>query len=216
MNSTPLQGEKRAPGKPKEISGQKLLIGEGTDDAYFFRAFVKHLQLDDIQVLDYAGKSNLSEFIKSLPVLPGFGQLRSIGITRDADTDAAAAFQSIRDALERASLPVPLCLAKVAAGTPNVSVFILPNCKDPGMLEDLCIESIKSKPEWVCVDAFFDCVERQMKRRPKPSTMSKARTRVWLTTCDEPDKLIGQAAEAGYWEWTHPAFSSLESFVRGL
>lgn len=49
-------------GHPREMpavhSGRQLFV-EGRDEVLFFRALLRHLRIDDIQVRDYEGKDNL-------------------------------------------------------------------------------------------------------------------------------------------------------------
>ncbi len=42
--------------QPQTISQPKLLLGEGKDEVLFFSALLKHLQIKDIQVVQYGGK----------------------------------------------------------------------------------------------------------------------------------------------------------------
>ncbi|MFN8494753.1 MAG: DUF3226 domain-containing protein [Caldilineaceae bacterium] len=71
--------------RPTEITKPKLLLGEGNDEVEFFNALLAHLQLEDVQVVDYLGKHNVFVELATVLKLPGFSQLESIGITRDAD-----------------------------------------------------------------------------------------------------------------------------------
>lgn len=41
-------------------------------------------------------------------------------------------------------------------------------------------------------------------------------THVWLASEVEPEKRLGEAAEAGYWPWTSPAFDALRQFLLAL
>jgi hypothetical protein len=61
------------------LTKPRLLIGEGVDEVRFFNSFLKHLSVDDIQIEQYGGKSKLSSYLKSLPNIPGFAGVASIG-----------------------------------------------------------------------------------------------------------------------------------------
>lgn len=82
------------------IGCQKLLLVEGKDDAGFFGALLKQLQLEDIEIRSFDGTSNFSTYLKTLKATPGFSQVVSLGIVRDADKDHNSAFQSICSGLQ--------------------------------------------------------------------------------------------------------------------
>ncbi|HBL10647.1 MAG TPA: hypothetical protein DD379_04420 [Cyanobacteria bacterium UBA11162] len=80
---------------PQGIEQPKQLIVEGQDAVYFFRAFLKHLNITDIQIQNYGGIRDLRFFLKALSLTPDFATLvTSIGIVRDAETDKKGAFMS--------------------------------------------------------------------------------------------------------------------------
>lgn len=203
----------------------KLLLGEGIEEIYFFDALLAHLGINDVQVDQYDGKTNIGAGLKAINGRSGFiNQVVSLGVTRDADyaddpaDDTAAAqraFQSVSGALAYASLPVPVAPMVKAAGDPEVSVFILPDNQGPGMLEDLCIASTTA-PDLDCITEYFDCVELKTGRVRARRNVAKSRVHAWLATQAEPDKQLGQAALAGYWDWNNPAFDLIKQFVQQL
>ena len=95
------------PSSPRELAKPKLLIGEGREEELFFTAFLAHLNISDVQVEQYGGKQALPKYLRTLPRRPGYLQIVSLGITRDADNSAQSAFQSICTSLSNASLPLP-------------------------------------------------------------------------------------------------------------
>ena len=197
-----------------EIKRSKLLIVEGKEDELFFSAFCHHLRLNDIQVLSIGGKTNLPSNLKALKKATNFSQVTALGIIRDADEDANAAFQSVCSALQHAGLPIPTKPMTPAPGHPRVLVMILPDNQSPGALEDVCLKAIAGTPAMRCVDEFFCCLQRH--HLPPPKILSKAKVLAYLTSLPEPDKRLGESAEAGYWDWDHPAFSDLKDFLRSL
>jgi len=197
-----------------EIKHPKLLIVEGKEDELFFSAFCHHLGLNDIQVLSIGGKTNLLRNLTALKKATNFSQVTALGIIRDADEDANAALQSVCSALQHAELPTPTKPMTPAPGHPRVLVMILPDNQSPGALEDICLKAIAGTPAMRCVDEFFCCLQRH--RLPPPKNLSKAKVLAYLTSLPEPDKRLGESAQAGYWNWDHPAFSDLKDFLRSL
>jgi hypothetical protein len=202
---------------PVAITKPKLLLGEGKEEVRFFNALLTDkLHITDIQVVDYGGKTRLKDYLEALaqPPVPGFAGLVSLAVTRDADTDATGAFVSVCAALANASLSVPGAHGLFAGVNPRVGVWIFPDGRTLGMLEDLCMASVQTDLALPCVDEYFQCVLRRAARQP--NNMAKARLHVWLASQVEPDKRLGEAAEKGYWPWDASAFQSLIHFLQAL
>ena len=203
------------PPAPLVITKQKLLLGEGVDEVRFFNALLKHMGISDIQVEQHGGKNNLSPYLKTLATpAPGFSAVVSLAVTRDADADPTAAFQSVSYALQAAGLSAPAAHGLNAGANPKVHVFILPDGINPGMLEDLCLAAVAGDLAYPCVDDYFRCVLATATRQP--NNKAKAALHAWLASQAVPDKRIGEAAEANYWPWHDPAFLPLIQFLQAL
>ncbi|NES75522.1 MULTISPECIES: DUF3226 domain-containing protein [unclassified Okeania] len=189
----------------KTIKKSKLIIGEGKEDEMFFSKLIEYLEINDIQVDSYGGKDNLNNYLKTLHLIPGFSNLRSLGITRDADDSFDYASKSIEDSLIKYKLKEIENL--------KIEKFILPNNSSEGMLEDLCLESIDTD-EISCIESFFQCMEKSTGR--KSNKISKAKIYAWLSTQEHPDKRLGAAVQAGYINWDNEAFKELTNFIKNL
>jgi hypothetical protein len=203
------------PNAPQPIAQPKLLLGEGFDELRFFTALLLHLGIGDVQVQQFGGKNNLGAYLKLLAQVPtpGFQSVVSVGLTRDADADPATAFQSVCTALQNAGLSVPAGPNVATAGLPVVRTFILPDNSSPGLLEDLCLASVRANPAFACLESYFHCVQSAGRQQTEPS---KAQVHAWLASEVAPDKRLGEAAEAGYWPWNDPAFMPLIDFVKSI
>jgi hypothetical protein len=201
--------------KSLQLSQPKLLIGEGNEEVLFFRALLKHLQITDVQVEQYGGKQGLGTFLKQLYLITsGYQNLVSLGITRDADDSAKNAFESVCGFLKNNNLPLPKKPQEIVGDKPKISVLIIPDYQDSGMLEDICLEAVKTDSAIQCIDEFFKCVSSQVGRIP--GEMNKARLRVWLASQIKPDLRLGEAAQKGYFDWDSPAFEGLKQFLQNL
>jgi len=194
-----------------ELTKSNILIVEGREEEQFFGAFVKHLGLHSIQIMPIGGKEQLRRNLKALAQSPGFAQVASLGIVRDADADPSAAFQSVRDALRSVNLPAPDRPLIPTGRRPQVTVMIVPVGDTPGMLEDLCLGSVQSDPALPCVEQYFQCL--QQRGLPMPHNMPKARIQVFLASRPEAGKRPGEAAQAGYWPWNDTIFEPVERFL---
>ena len=193
------------------VTKKTLLIVEGKEDELFFSALANRLGITKLQVLAIGGKTQLRGNLKARP--PGFRSVASLGIIRDANSDPHGAFRSVCDALENAGLSVPPAVGEPAGSEPRVIVLILPDGQNPGMLEDVCLQSIQNHPVTPCIDQFFECVGGTAKAPREPS---KARVHAFLSSRETPDLRLGEAAEKGYWPFEDPAFHLIKEFLRKL
>lgn len=198
----------------KEINKPTQLLVEGKEEELFFGALVNHLKLSGIQIREYGGKDNLSRFLKAFAITPGFEQVTSLGVVRDADKDADGAFKSVCSSLKTAPLSVPSSCLSYAGTKPRVIVLILPGNSQPGALEDLCLGAVKDDPAMECVDIFMTCVEKKL---VAPSMeLSKAKVHVFLASRKRPDLRLGEAAQASYWPWDSQAFTQVMELLQSL
>ena len=190
-----------------EILHSRLLVVEGEDDAGFFRAFVKHLNFTDVQVLPIGGKTKTRKNLKALILSPGFSDVLKLVVVRDADDNPKGAFQSVQDSLRASGLPVPLRPFELSGGKPQVMVMILPEKGTPGALEDLCLRSLEKDAILYCVQQHFNCLKAQSV--PLPKNIPKAMVQVFLGSKEESGMTLGVAAQAGYWPMDSDAFAEI-------
>ena len=199
------------PALANELTRPRLLIGEGSDEVFFFKALLKNLAIDDVQIEGYDGKDNLFDYLDGLRDRPGFSHLRVLVVTRDADGDPAGALAAVRGALQGNGFVVPPQPGVKLEGKPAVSFLILPGSNQAGMLEDLCLASLKHDAAWGCVGTYFDCLQE---KGAFPSHEAKARFRAWLAVQSKSDvRGVGGAAKADFFNWDSAAFENLKLFL---
>ncbi len=205
-----------------KIVKSKLLVVEGRDEEMFFDAALRdHLALTEIQIMPIGGKTKLTLSMTGLVKDVRFPTVQSLAILRDADAtapgatvvSASQAFQSVCGSLQHVGLPCPAAHGQFAAGPPRVGVFIVPNGVDDGMLETLCLLSVATLPEFPCVDDYLQCLQGH---GVIPNNLHKAMAHAWLASRLEPDKRVGEAAQAGYWPSGSTAFQDLWTFIGSL
>jgi hypothetical protein len=202
--------------KTEEIKEPHLLIVEGNDEENFFKKLLEVLEIFNVQIIDYGGKRRLRAWLKSIKNLPGFiDKVKSIGITRDADgiVDNENAFQSVQGALRDAGLPVPQNPLIPEGKDPRVIIMILPDVTK-GMLEDLCLKSVKKDPAMKCVEEYFKCLKAHKTTFPK--NLSKAKIQVFLASREEDVTSLGIAAQNGYWPLENKVFANVKKFLKKL
>ena len=198
---------------PSGITQPWVLVVEGEEDKFFFEAFTEYLGLGQIQIVPLGGKTELRRNLSTLIITSGHENILSLAVVRDADLNAASAFQSVCDALKAVGLPAPTRPLVSTGQNPQVTVMILPQEGVNGMLEDLCLRSVAEDSAAPCVDQYFECL--QERNVPSAQNMSKARVQVFLASKEKTLRL-GEAAKAGYWPFSDVAFAQVKSFLQQI
>ena len=203
--------------RPEPIDSEVLLLVEGKDSHNFFDALCRHLRLSDqLQIMDFGGVGELKKFLIGLRSASGFGDIKIMGIIRDAELCSASAFQSVQSSLRQAELPIPSKPEQLSCdGQPTVGIMILPGQDQSGMLETLLCKTFADKPERHCIDAFFRCVKEQCPDS-RVSNPDKAHARVFLATKQKPYPSVGVAARIGYWDLGHEVLEPTRKFLQSL
>ena len=204
-----------AAGDGWRIEKPKLLLVEGIDEVRLFGALAKDIGVEGVQIRAYQGKNNLRRFLGVLPQVPGYSDLESIAVARDADESGDSAAQSVRDALAAANFPVPNSpLESAVDGRIAVRYLIIPPNGESGALEDVCLASVAEDPAMACVDGYFDCIEQSALDGPRTARMSKAKVHAFLSSRENPALRLGEAAERGVWRFDAPSFGALKDILR--
>ncbi len=193
------------------IDKTKILAVEGKDEISFFQALLRKLQIDDVQLLDFGGKGKFDLKIKAIPNITGFRNVVSFGLIRDADDNPAqSAFDSIAMSLKKSNLPVPKIINDFSDTNPKIGIFVMPNNKDSGMLEDLCLNSITDLPVNRCIDDFINC------NNEKPKNESKSRIQCFLALQNPIANSLGLGALKGHWNFESTTFDDLKLFLQKM
>ncbi len=203
-----------------EVKNDVLLLVEGIDDARFCNAILRRLGRTNVQIAFVGSKDNFRPFFNSLlPKSKGFSRLRRLGVIRDADRNATDTLRSLRDALTAAKLPAPPRAWETEHSDQlSVTLAILPDESSPGNLEDLCLRSIGNSPESTCVDEYVKCREN-VGTPIANNRLAKSKVYAYLAVGKDgakPGLRLGEAAEAGVWDWGAPEFRSIIDFLQNL
>ncbi len=204
--------------QPRSITKEALLLVEGKDPLHFFGALCNHLSLSQqLEIINFGGVGELRSFLIGLRGQSGFRNVKRIGIIRDAEGNAAGAFQSVQASLQHVQLTVPKEPEQLSCdgGQLAVGVLILPGQGEPGMLETLLCKTFTDRPECRCIDAFFRCVQEQCPaaniRKP-----DKARARAFLATKPDSYPSVGIGARKGYWPLDHEVLEPVRTFLKSV
>ena len=94
-----------------------------------------------------------------------------------------------------------------------MGVWILPNNRDPGMLETLCLQSVEGSPLVECVAQFHECARRVSADRIEIEPKAKLQA---FVSMHRGVRLLGEAADKGVWDWGSECFAGLRTFLVDL
>ena len=148
--------------------------------------------------------------------------LEALGIVVDADGDAAARWDELRTSLGRdfAGLPDEIPaegLRVVHAGKPRFGVWIMPDNRSEGMLEDLLVRLIPSDSA-ALYEMARECVgEARSNHAPfRDVHERKAEVYTWLAWQDPPGLRLHEAVNHRVLDPTRPESSRFVTWFRDL
>jgi hypothetical protein len=209
------------PGRPlnlEEVVLPNVLVVEGKEEQLFFAALSESMGIANLQVMPIGGKDTIHGSLPALAVQGAFRRLAvSLGIIRDANSNAASAFASVCGALKKADLETPPDVMVPLGEKPRVTVMVLPGGGQPGTLEDLCLAAVAEDPAMHCVDEYMACLDVGLRNagRQVPRNPSKARIHAFLSSRPAPDKRLGETARdrEWHWPWEAEAFAEVKQFL---
>ena len=179
-----------------------VLLVEGKDDKHVIYSLLEHHHVaENFTVKDVEGVDKLIQaFRASLRIRDS----EILGIVIDADDDMPARWRSLSNILMETGYtdvppnPSELGLVLAATDLPKVGIWIMPDNKLPGMIEDFIRFLVPVH------DALWNRAENAVNEIPahqvsfRPSYRSKAVVHTWLAWQKEPGKPLGQAITAKY------------------
>ena len=201
----------------KEIKSQKLLLVEGKDEEIFFEIFLKRKNIDGIQIISSGGKHQFQTLFPRIKKTPGFDEINSLAVIHDADMNAYNAFQSVCSVLSNNDVKKPDKVASFTSGSLRVGVFIIPDGKNEGKLESLCLSTVKSESIIKCIDSFITCIKNLNSSDYNfPKDIHKARCRAFLSAMEKDTPSLGVAAKKDYWDFDSEKLNPLLNFLKQL
>lgn len=160
-------------------SFDRQLLVEGFDDRIFFDQLAKFLEYrGEFGIVECGGWTRIGdELLNMISDTEYFRKLQHVAIVRDADRNTDA-FSSVKSALGNANgsvtkienekgelqpiheYAIPSQHLVMEAGSPTVSVMILPGIDDQGALENYVKKALQHDKLWACVNDFFECLPK--------------------------------------------------------
>jgi hypothetical protein len=205
------------------MPGKKILLVEGTDDEHVLKHVCGNRGVGTLDAVKPQGSVDL--LLESFPVRLKESDISALGVIIDADTDLAARWRSIRDRLIRAGFqdvptdPVPTgTLLNPPADTllPRTGIWIMPNNKTPGILEDFVRFMVPAgNTLFTRVENTVDGIPEN-ERRFSLLARPKAIIHTWLAWQEEPGKPLGTAITARFLDPDVPEVDALVNWLTQL
>lgn len=186
------------------MAGRKVLLVEGKDDEHVMKHICTNRGISRLDEVKEHG--NYIELLKAIPVRIKLSEEGDVvGIVIDADTDPSDRWRSVRKRLVEVEYPdVPN--APDPNGTilnppdgsflPRAGVWIMPDNKTPGILEDFLDSLI---PQSDALRAHARCsVDSLPEQRFSDNDRPKALIHTWLAWQKEPGRPYGTAITARF------------------
>jgi hypothetical protein len=186
---------------PCRYEGKRVLLVEGSDDCHVILALCNTFGLPEtFGIYQCGGYTKVLKRLNALVLQPDGPEV--IGIVVDADSpDVMSRWRQIREKpeLKNYSFPDdPNVDGVIVAGykdRPKLGIWLMPDNKNPGMLEDFLIELVPSDG----IEAARNCIVNAQNKKLtsfKETHLSKAVIHTYLAWQDEPGKPLGQSVTA--------------------
>lgn len=191
-----------------EINSKKIIAVEGKDEVNFLYALLKHLKITEIQVINFGGKHKFTNKIEQITKLEDFDNVTHFGLIRDADDSYTSAFDSVTLSLKKVNLPFPKKNTFFSEKlNPKIGIYIMPDINKVGMLENLCIETIKNNDEFDCIEKFINCLSE------KPKKIEKSIIQIYLAIKNPIVNSLGLGALKGYFNFNDAKMKAINDFL---
>lgn len=206
------------------------LLVEGIDDLNV----IKHLlflhgikaeepkKIFDEETIVIKEKGGIKPLLKSIGTETKISET-IVGIVVDADVDVKARWQSVADKLAKRgyrNLPaIPNPDGTIIEGDderPNVGIWLMPDNKLSGMLEDFLQASKERETIWQKAVEVVDSLPEKLFIHEKTDHTRKAQLHTYLAWQEEPGKPFGLAVRATYFQSDTLIAQTFITWVRNL
>ncbi len=223
----------------------KLLVVEGSADKVVFKQLLLHLgKRDPFYIQVCGGKDKLGNTLLNILKEDRFADFLCIGIICDNDypdsRGNATPLEEVTKHIEYANMEalasgvsvqmdIPQNPREPTAGTPKISVLLLPSDDDDGAVEDLIFAAIGQDQIMDCVDDYIRCL-RDNGLAPRDARIARAKLSIYVSgksldskhanSGDARRQFLSETVRMKWWQeedmWYHPAFNPAKAFLRQL
>ncbi len=202
------------------IESEQLLIVEGQDEKGFFATLLKYLDINTVQIINVAGRENLKNTLESLSIITNFDKVTHIGFVFDAEkNEAKSTFQSFESNLKKIfpAECIPKKSGDVVKAEIACGIFIMPDNKRSGMLEDLCLDSVRHTTLFPIANSYVQNARMLQSESDKEKyNIHKALLQTYLAGLPNLCNSIRVAVAKGVFNFENNAFGEIKDFLTKL
>lgn len=200
----------------------KILFVEGINDREVIYRIENTYSLKGICKIKNCDNVNQVKYSFDLYINENASKVQQVGIIIDADTSFIDRWKSVRNLLLATNnyivpetLPTGgLILAPITSEKPRIGVWIMPNNKDNGMLEDFLLQQIGQDDDILpYVDETLGELRARKLQKFKNVHLSKARVHTYLAWQEDPECTLAIAIEKNYFA---PKSKEVEMFANWM
>ena len=174
----------------RPTSTERVLLVEGQDDEHVVGHLCMRRKKKPTWI--FIQKNGKDELLKSLsPEIKQSGR-NVVGIVIDADNSLRSRWKAISSELSKLNIrtpPKPTPNGVVIEGKPRIGIWLMPDNKSAGELEDFVAAMIPaSDPIWSLSEAYIDGIPLPY-RKFAPKKTLRAKVHAWLATRREPRRM---------------------------
>lgn len=207
-------------GNNLSIESKHLLIVEGQDEKGFFDVLLKYLDINTVQTINVAGRKNIKTTIETLSVITNFDKVTNVGFVFDAEkNEAKSTFQSLEANLKKIfpAEYIPKKSGDVIKAKISCGIFIMPDNKRSGMLEDLCLDSVRHTSLFPIADSYVqDAKMLQSEADKEKYNIHKALLQTYLAGLPKICNTIRVAVAKNVFDFENTVFSEIKKFLKDL
>jgi hypothetical protein len=197
---------------------------EGKDDEEVVKHLCGYFELGKIEKIHQC--DGVNQLLKDFAVRIKESDIATLGVMLDADANVRTRWQSVTKPLKDAGykdIPTnPEDGGTIIPPPPNntllprVGIWLMPNNREPGILEDFLRSLIPTK------DVLLAHAEKSIEEIPpgeklfSPAKQTKALIHTWLSWQEEPGKPFGLAIKARYLKSGSPVGLAFSKWLKNL
>lgn len=188
---------------PSPESPTRVLLVEGSDEYHVISQLRNRLarqRREPLPEFSIEGQNGFGPLLDAIEYgyvnAPG---LSALGVLVDANDDPQARWRAVSDRLRRAGVEPPgepEQSGVIIEGAPRIGIWMMPDNKSPGELEDFVAAMIPDGDAiWPLSRSYVDGIPAA-ERKFTPAKTLRAEVHAWLTVREDPRRM-GQAITAG-------------------
>ncbi len=188
-----------------------------------------------MQIINTEGKEKFKREFKFISKMENFSNVNIIGIILDGDNSVENTFNSICDVINNCNYHPPKKLNEFSNNNPKIGIYVMPNNKENGMLEDLCLKTVENNPLINCVNDCINCANKLYENdkvynyfneieyfnnkkfiNKKISNIAKTKAQIYLALMPKICNSVGVGANKSYWNINSEHLNNLKRFLENF